>query len=48
MHTYIHTYIHIYLTSNTKRSRVFSGILLIEMASFMFLSQYRDTKAILK
>ena len=31
---------------NTRRSRVFSGIFLVEMASFMFLSQYRDTKAI--
>ena len=33
-------------SENTRRSRVFSGIFLVEMASFMFLSQYRDTKAI--
>ena len=31
---------------NTKRSRMFSGIFLVEMALLMFLSQYRDTKAI--
>ena len=31
---------------NTRRSRVFSGIFPVEMASFMFLSQHRDTKAI--
>ena len=29
---------------NTRRSRVFSGTFLVEMASFMFLSQYRDTQ----
>ena len=29
-----------------RRSRVFSGIFLVEMESFMFLPQYRDTKAI--
>ena len=34
------------LSGNTRRSRVFSGISPVEMASFMFLSQYRDTKAI--
>ena len=28
------------------RSRVFCGIFPVEMASFMFLSQYKDTKAI--
>ena len=33
-------------SENTRRSREFSGLFLIEMASFMFLSQYRDTKAI--
>ena len=33
-------------SENTRRSRVFSGIFLVEMTSFMFLSQYRDTKAI--
>ena len=33
--------------SNTRRSRVFSGIFPVEMASFMFLSQCIDTKAIL-
>ena len=31
---------------NTRRVRVFSGILPAEMTSFIFLSQYRDTKAI--
>ena len=29
-----------------RRSQVFSGIFLAEMASFMFLSLHRDTKAI--
>ena len=33
-------------SENTRCSRVFPGIFLVEMASFMFLSQYRDTKAI--
>ena len=33
-------------SENTRRSRVFSGIFLVEMESFMFLSQYRDTQAI--
>ena len=33
-------------SGNARRSRVFSGIFLVEMTSFMFLSQYRDTKAI--
>ena len=33
-------------SENTRRSRAFSGNFLVEMASFMFLSQYRDTKAI--
>ena len=33
-------------SENTRRSRVFFGIFLVEMASFMFLSQDRDTKAI--
>ena len=32
-------------SENTGRSRVFSGIFLVEMASFMCLSQYRDKKA---
>ena len=31
---------------NTRRSRVLSGICPVEMASWMFLSQYRDTKVI--
>ena len=33
-------------SQNTRHSQLFSGIFLVEMASFMFLSQYRDTKAI--
>ena len=33
-------------SENTRRSRVFSGIFLVEMVSFMFLSQYRDTRDI--
>ena len=31
---------------NMRRNRVFSGIFLVETASFMILSQYRDMKAI--
>ena len=33
-------------SENTRRSQAFTGIFLVELASFMFLSQYRDTKAI--
>ena len=33
-------------SENTKRSRVFSGIFPVEMASYMFLSQCTDMKAI--
>ena len=33
-------------SENMWRSRVFSGIFLVEMVSFMFLSQYSDTKSI--
>ena len=33
-------------SENTRRSRVFSGIFPVEMASFIFLSEYRHTKAI--
>ena len=33
-------------SENMRRSWVFSGIFLVEMPSFMFPSQYRDTKAI--
>ena len=33
-------------SENTRRSGLFSGIFSLDMASFMFLSQYRDTKAI--
>ena len=32
---------------NTRRSPVFSGVFPVEVASFMFLSQYRDTKTTL-
>ena len=31
---------------NTRRLRVFSGNFPVKMASFMFLSQHRDTQAI--
>ena len=33
-------------SENMRLSQVFSGIYAVEMASFMFLSQYRDVKAI--
>ena len=33
-------------SENTKRGRVFSGNFLVEMASFRFVSQCRDTNAI--
>ena len=33
-------------SGNTRRSDVFSGIFPVEMASFIFLPQYRDATAI--
>ena len=33
-------------SENTRRSQAFSGVFTVEMMSFMFLPQYRETKAI--